>query len=79
MSLIILNPFSCVVLSDFQIPVCLQSAAVTERWYVVVDLNAAAHARRLERKKISNTHIKSRFDTLLKGGEGVKNGRLGLA
>ena len=31
----------------------MQSAAVTERLYVVVDLNAAAHARRLERKKIS--------------------------
>ena len=31
----------------------MQSAAVTELLYVVVDLNAAAHARRLERKKIS--------------------------
>ena len=31
----------------------MQSAAVTERLYVVVDLNAAAHARRLEQKKIS--------------------------
>ena len=34
----------------------MQSAAVTERLYVVVDLNAAAHARRLERKKISKLH-----------------------
>ena len=31
----------------------MQSAAVTERLYVVVDLNAAARARRLEQKKIS--------------------------
>ena len=31
----------------------MQSAAVTERWYVVVDLNAAARVRRLEQKKIS--------------------------
>ena len=31
----------------------MQSAAVTEQLYVVVDLNAAAHARRLEQKKIS--------------------------
>ena len=34
----------------------MQSAAVTERLYVVVDLNAAAHARRLEQKKISKLH-----------------------
>ena len=34
----------------------MQSAAVTEQLYVVVDLNAAAPARRLERKKISKLH-----------------------
>ena len=34
----------------------MQSAAVTERWYVVVDLNAAAPARRLEQKQISKLH-----------------------
>ena len=34
----------------------MQSAAVTERLYVVVDSNAAAHTRRLEQKKISKLH-----------------------